>query len=924
MERLDADTLVKLAAADVTPVRQRTQFTCMATSMMMCLQANRVTCNEDEVNEVMGARAMRGAAWEDAIACAQHYGMKTVLMCPTSLTQIKRWTDMGVPVIIAWNPEKREWAHASVVFDVDDDNNVHVADPNIPNPDKTVRVVPEDEFYGLWAEKHSNGYLIRRTAMAVMPEITEDGRQKWASSTRKVMAKEFETMSMPELEKEVSKAFRGSKHNSKQMMLELPDGRLVMFSRSGRGPSAKTKIDIYKSEGGKPSPVKKDISVKSVADAVSKIKSNKTASMDEDAWSRVHSQMTKALASGIRGSRADSGDFWASHVTLPRDIAHGMYLQCGTQRSPRQGLQAYISVWTPMRGDRSEWGPLYDQIGALVRSAKSSVGRVGQAKVYDNDKATKLWIEVTEDKAEMAAKLLPAICKQLGPQIGKAVASHAASPEHMGHFANLSVHPKVQEIMDNNPWNTLELHPKVAEISVEASLLSAREIERALKRAGLNFEYVRTDGGAFMVWGLGPMLSDRADISLDHRGGAPRDATRWKAYFDGRDYYIESLRDLNKLVSAMGEKAKRFQEQMAGRAAADETTAMWDGLTTHASVTTATQLLPEDPTSEIVEEDFETLVERMMLAAKTEDDEDEDEDDKEAKFERGEDVPLSKMPKKLQDNAKNPPPSVQKVKEKIKSKKASVELKGDRLLVRMMDQDDLPPKGTVMAALDDQWVVTDVATVHNAATGDQVHGHALVALRESEFDKLAARAPSGMYGYTKKVERDCQASVRKLHRQAVKLARTAVRRDGKVADFWGVHSKRGRSKAARMLLAALEANHRLASEQGKTVPMDKEAADKEAAYGYYGFRAKTARRGLSACQAIREEAGIVAASLHHRRTNLHAKITGFLEMHSKKGKCAGSRLLYDAYPDSAMKFASATTEDQPNDVGWLLSWEPEN
>ena len=173
---LDADTLVKLAAADVTPVRQRTQFTCMATSMMMCLRANGVTCNEDEVNEVMGARAMRGAAWEDAMACAQHYGMKATLMLPTSITQLKRWTDMGVPVIIAWNPEKREWAHASVVFNVDDDHNVHVADPNIPNPDKTVRVVPEDEFYGLWSEKHSNGYLIRRPAMAVALRLSTSDR----------------------------------------------------------------------------------------------------------------------------------------------------------------------------------------------------------------------------------------------------------------------------------------------------------------------------------------------------------------------------------------------------------------------------------------------------------------------------------------------------------------------------------------------------------------------------------------------------------------------------------------------------------------------------------------------------------------------------------------------------------------------------
>jgi len=64
------------------------------------------------------------------------------------------------------------------------------------------------------------------------------------------------------------------------------------------------------------------------------------------------------------------------------------------------------------------------------------------------------------------------------------------------------------------------------------------------------------------------------------------------------------------------------------------------------------------------DEELRPLLLPLLKAAE----DDEDEDEKEGKFERGEDVPLSEMPKKLQDNAKNPPPSVQKVKEKIKSK----------------------------------------------------------------------------------------------------------------------------------------------------------------------------------------------------------------------------------------------------------------
>lgn len=171
----------KKAKADVTPVRQRTQYTCMSTSLMMCLQALGHKVTEDEVNDVMGARPKKGAAWENALAAAQHYGCRATLVTPSTVQQLKDWTDAGIPVMIAWNPEGRPWSHASVVFDVDDDLNVYVADPNIPDPDETVRIVPKAEFYSKWSEKWPD-YIVRRPAMAVEREITPEGRQVMASA----------------------------------------------------------------------------------------------------------------------------------------------------------------------------------------------------------------------------------------------------------------------------------------------------------------------------------------------------------------------------------------------------------------------------------------------------------------------------------------------------------------------------------------------------------------------------------------------------------------------------------------------------------------------------------------------------------------------------------------------------------------------
>lgn len=174
----------RTAKADVIPVRQQNQYNCVTTSLCMALRALGVPedeCSPARVNKVVGAMPLQGAAWEPMLAAANHYGMRATLTLPSTVRQLKSWTDAGKPVVIAWNPEGREWSHASLVFDVDDDLNVYVADPNIPDPDETVRVVPKGEFYSKWYEKSPQGFLIRRPACVIEREITPEGRQVMAS-----------------------------------------------------------------------------------------------------------------------------------------------------------------------------------------------------------------------------------------------------------------------------------------------------------------------------------------------------------------------------------------------------------------------------------------------------------------------------------------------------------------------------------------------------------------------------------------------------------------------------------------------------------------------------------------------------------------------------------------------------------------------
>lgn len=178
----------KLAKAPVTPKRQSTQYNCTATSLSMCLIALGLTEAEAStgmVNKVLGSVPMKGASWEQILAAAQHYGIRSQLVVPATLSMIKEWTTKGLPVMISWTPNDRPWAHASVIFDVDDQDNVWIADPNLADPQELYRVMPAKEFYSKWHEKWES-YLVRRPACVLSREIDLQGRQVIAGSKQEL------------------------------------------------------------------------------------------------------------------------------------------------------------------------------------------------------------------------------------------------------------------------------------------------------------------------------------------------------------------------------------------------------------------------------------------------------------------------------------------------------------------------------------------------------------------------------------------------------------------------------------------------------------------------------------------------------------------------------------------------------------------
>jgi len=362
----------KTARANVEPVRQRTQYSCMAASMAMCLRANDHNVTEDEVNAVMGARPMKGAAWEQALATAQHYGCRATLTMPATVEQLKAWTDQGVPIMIAWNPEGRPWSHASVVFDVDDDLNVYVADPNIPNPKETVRVVSENDFYGKWYEKFPD-YLVRRPACAIEREVTAVGQQI-----------------MPRTGNDPTAfiAFQGRTASKAPSDAEQVKGTKFWVSKKpSKGPyrNQKPQFKIYNEDGGvvggNPDRVK----------AIEQAKSMKVARMETTARARrktkPESMKTKMRApkdtkpksrNEVQRQVQEQGGMSGAgkHHNRDRDVATGRsrkpkhknrQMEASIERLTTAFLRmASSSFWKPMSGKLAGWKHVDEEILAWL------------------------------------------------------------------------------------------------------------------------------------------------------------------------------------------------------------------------------------------------------------------------------------------------------------------------------------------------------------------------------------------------------------------------------------------------------------------------------------------------------------------------------------------------------------------------------
>ena len=276
-------------------------------------------------------------------------------------------------------------------------------------------------------------------------------------------------------------------------------------------------------------------------------------------------------------------------------------------------------------------------------------------------------------------------------------------------------------------------------------------------------------------------------------------------------------------------------------------------------------------------------------------------EEKESKFERGEDVPLEKLPEELQENVKNPPESVKQVTEDMK--KASCGCGGACTCgarsagsltfadyaseLGLGDKEAKFERGKSMTLDEVAAVVGPEFKEMNENPPESV-----VNLREEMVAGKTAGA--GLYGATKDIESVSLAGVRRLQATVQRLAKEIYARDEETPVFLQEHSKRSGSRAARLLIGAMK-------DLGPGAVLNRVAGGKA---GLYGYKERTAKIALAACSDLYHEAGLIAGELHGRRAAHHDRVTGFLKEHSKEARCQYASMLLEAYP-SAPRTASA-------------------
>jgi len=130
---------------DVPHYLQTDDSTCGPASLRMVMSHYGLSVSEEDLAEACGHTYEFGCRSEDMACAAKAYGFDVLLKNNSTIDEISKLVNAGVPVIVDWFCGDPPEGHSSVVIGVSD-TDLYILDPFL----EEMRVVPKEDFRRCW------------------------------------------------------------------------------------------------------------------------------------------------------------------------------------------------------------------------------------------------------------------------------------------------------------------------------------------------------------------------------------------------------------------------------------------------------------------------------------------------------------------------------------------------------------------------------------------------------------------------------------------------------------------------------------------------------------------------------------------------------------------------------------------------------
>ena len=147
--------------------RQKPGF-CGPASMKMVLELYGVKKSEDELGRMTKCSPVVGTPGPNIVAAAKKLGFKAFLKDEATLSDVRKWTEKGIPVIVNWFSEYE--GHYSVAVKVTE-KFIYLMDPERTR----MRKMSAERFEGVWFDftpesRRTRRSLVLRRMIVIHPK----------------------------------------------------------------------------------------------------------------------------------------------------------------------------------------------------------------------------------------------------------------------------------------------------------------------------------------------------------------------------------------------------------------------------------------------------------------------------------------------------------------------------------------------------------------------------------------------------------------------------------------------------------------------------------------------------------------------------------------------------------------------------------